>query len=97
VAFTVPGEPWHIEVPEQDLKSLARKLSDPLRFLTATERRWCEEYDELKRARRNRPRRAALRKAMRGRRKQIYRAAQAGGWDKQHRRERYRALLRRTR
>ncbi len=94
--FTVPKEPWHIEVPEHDLKRLSRELSDPLRFLNPTERRWVEEYDRLKRASRDRPRRASLRRAMKAQRKRIWRAAQKGGWDKWHRRERYRALHART-
>jgi hypothetical protein len=95
-AFTVAGEPWHIQVPEDQLKKLARQLDDPLRFLTPTERRWCSEYDRLKKADQNRPRRGSLRKAMKSQRKRIWQAAQTDGWQKAHRRERYDQLLTRT-
>jgi hypothetical protein len=95
--FTVAGEPWHIEVPEAQLLKLAGELADPLRFCTPTERRWCREYDRLKAADQDRPRRGSLRRAMKSQRKRIWRAAQDGGWEKAHRRERYEQLMKRTR
>jgi hypothetical protein len=95
--FTVPGEPWHIEVPEDQLIHLAGAVGDPLRVCTPTERRWCQEYDRLKKADQDRPRRGSLRKAMKRQRKRIWRAAQEGGWEKAHRRERYDQLMKRTR
>jgi GH24 family phage-related lysozyme (muramidase) len=70
---------------------------EPLAAMTPTERRWCEEYDRLKKADQNRPRRGSLRRAMKSQRKRIWRAAQGDGWEKAHRRERYRELMARTR
>jgi len=77
----------------------------PLAALTKRERSWCREYDQLL-ARRHagddtpaaRERRGVLRRAMRRRRKAIWRAAEAvaGGWKLANRRLRYRALRART-
>jgi hypothetical protein len=101
--FPVPGEPWHIEVDPGELRALAGKLADPLRGYTATERRMIREYDGLRRARRDRKRRVALRAAMTAQRKRIWHAAQpkasggdGRGWDYANRQERYRSLLVRT-
>jgi len=93
------GEDWHfryVGASKATLKRLRRTV-DPLAVLTATERRWCREYDRLKTGRRNVARRRELRRAMTRQRKRIYLAGQHEGWDKAHRRERYRALLARTR
>jgi hypothetical protein len=102
-AFAVPGEPWHIEVPANELRALATILSDPLRGYTATERRWIREYDELKHAHRDRRRRGVLRQVMKDQRKRVWRAAQptssggdGHGWQHANRRTRYRSLLART-
>ena len=79
--------------------------TNPLRGLTAKERRLCREYDRLvaaKRAGRDtaqaRRRRVALRAAMARRRKAIWHAAEAvaDGWGRLNRRTRYRALRART-
>jgi hypothetical protein len=101
--FPVPGEPWHIELGAGELRALAGKLGDPLRHYTASERKLIREYDALKRARRNRKRRVALRGLMKAQRKRIWRAAQprahggdGRGWDHANRRARYRSLLART-
>lgn len=95
-AFTVPGEPWHIEVPAADLAKLAEQLGDPLEGYTAAERRWIREYDRLRREKRDRPRRAVLRRYMLAQRKRIWRAATPGKWDEHNRRARYASLLART-
>lgn len=97
VAWTVPGEKWHIEVPEEDLLRLARRLRDPLRGFRADEKRWIREYDELKRRKPRAARREELRALMRRRRKEVWRAAQKTGWKKINRRARYEALLARSR
>ena len=78
----------------------------PLAALTERERGWCREYDQLVAARKHagedspaaRERRGVLRRAMRRRRKAIWRAAEAvaGGWKLANRRVRYRALRART-
>jgi hypothetical protein len=103
VAFPVPGEPWHVEVPAADLSRLAAQYADPLRGYTASERKLIREYDKLAHARRNRERRRALYHLMKAQRKRVWRAAQptAGGgdgrgWDHANRRARYRSLLSRT-
>jgi GH24 family phage-related lysozyme (muramidase) len=67
-----------------------------LSHLTDTERRWCQEYDKLLRARRDPARRRALRAAMTRQRKRIWQEAQKSGWNVAHRRERYHSLLART-
>lgn len=72
--------------------------ADPLRFLTDRERRWCSEYDRLKREGRDEPRRRALRVAMKRSRKGVYAAAtsEPDGWKRNHRLERYHELKRRS-
>lgn len=97
VAWTVPGEGWHIESPRRELERLARKLDDPLAGYTASERRWIREYDDLKRRDTNLKRRRVLRRVMRTQRKRVWRAAQgAGGWKAHNRLARYRSLYART-
>ncbi len=102
-SFPVPREPWHIEVPAVDLRALAQRLGDRLQGYTAHERRLIREYDELMRARRDRPRRRVLRGQMKDQRKRVWRAAQAishggdgRGWDHANRRARYHSLLARS-
>lgn len=96
VAWTVPGEGWHIEIPRGDLERLARKLDDPLVGYTAAEVRWIREYDRLLHAKRDPDRRRVLRRVMTLQRKRLWRAAQQTGWDKLHRRARYASLHART-
>lgn len=76
---------------------------DPLAHLTSTERRWCREYDRLKRTGTNLARRRALRAAMEEQRKRIWQAARSdghgnvkSGMQLHHRSERYHSLLART-
>jgi predicted chitinase len=59
---------------------------------TPAERRWIAEYDRSH----DPARRRVLRRVMTTQRKVIWKAAEAGGWDKAHRRERYRSLKART-
>jgi hypothetical protein len=101
--FPVHREPWHIEVPLDDLRKLAAQLLDPLRGYTASERQLIRAYDHLRRARHNRARRRALREDMTAQRKRIWRAAQptssggdGHGWNHANRARRYRSLLART-
>jgi lysozyme len=70
--------------------------ADPLAGFTAAERRWIREYDGLKAAGADRPRRAVLRRVMTEQRKRIWHAAQGSGWRTANRRSRYRSLLART-
>jgi len=81
------------------LRAVARHDCRPGRYagLTRAERRWCREYDQLKRAGRGVARRRELRAVMTRRRKTIWTAAQQHGWDRSRRRLRYRALRARTR
>jgi hypothetical protein len=102
--FPVPGEPWHVEVPRDDLERLARKVSDPFAGFTDKERRWIVSYDELVRRKRSGhdtadaiEARRRLRRLMTTRRKAIWHAAQESGWDRLERRTRYEALKTRTR
>lgn len=92
VLFTVPPEPWHMEIPLADLRALAHHLGDPLAGYTAAERRWIREYDSHPRLLRRR----ALRRVMTRQRKAIWKAAQHTGWTVHNRRARYRSLLART-
>ena len=97
VAWTVPGEGWHIETPGGDLARLARKLDDPLAGYTVLEVRWIGEYDDLKRRGVDVARRKVLRRVMTVQRKRLYRAAQGpGGWTAHRRRDRYASLKSRT-
>lgn len=68
-----------------------------LPWLRADERRWCEEYDRLKHADRDLARRRELRRLMHARAIDIRSAAkQEGGWERAHRRQRYRSLQARS-
>lgn len=76
---------------------------DPLAHLTATERRWCREYDRLKRTGTNLARRRSLRAAMTAQRKRIWQAAKVDGHGNvkagmklHNRQDRYHSLLART-
>ena len=69
---------------------------DPLARFTASERRWITEYDRLKAAGSDEPRRNVLRRVMTEQRKRIWHAARASGWTTANRRARYRSLLART-
>jgi hypothetical protein len=100
------GEDWHFRYVgvSKAMRSQLAKQTDPLRVLSKTERRWCVEYDRLKRTNRDRDRRGVLRRAMQRQRKAIWKAAQprsgggdGKGWDHAHRRARYKALKARTR
>jgi hypothetical protein len=94
--FTVPGEPWHIELTAAALKRLYRKFKDPLRGYPEDEKRWLREYDKLKRSNTNKDRRSVLHRVMKERRQEIWRLAQQTGWRKNHRAKRYASLLART-
>lgn len=66
-------------------------------WLNADERRWCQEYDRLLREHKNVDRRRALREAMHKRAVDIaYAARHDGGWEKQHRRQRWHSLIARS-
>lgn len=88
------GEWWHFRYVGG-----YKPAKDPLRPLTATERRWVRELDKLRGERRDVPRRRVLVRELTRQRKRIWKAAtgEAGGWTKARRRERYRILLSRTR
>ena len=90
------GGPGLIHRRHRERELFLKAASDPMAVLTPTERRWCDEYDRLKKADTNRPRRGSLRKAMKSQRKRIWAAAQEGGWEKAHRKERYDQLFART-
>jgi hypothetical protein len=100
VAFNVPTEAWHLDVlSEAALMAAARRLEpapDPFAAYPADEARWLREYDALPKTVAGANRRRVLRRYMLERRKSIWRAAQESGWDKLHRRARYRSLLART-
>lgn len=90
------GELWHWVYVGGFKPAPAR---DPLWFLTATERRWVREYRRLARLAHPTHAQTARRKdlwhALADQRGRIYHAAHAkggGGWDKAHRRARYRVL-----
>lgn len=85
------GEWWHFRY----VGGYKPKV-DRLAHLTATERRWCRELDDLRRRRRDPQRQRVLVRELTQQRKRIYRDAQHGGWDKRNRRRRYRSLLART-
>jgi hypothetical protein len=67
-----------------------------LPWLMPLERRWCVEYDRLRAAGKDLPRRRELRAAMRGQAAKIQAVARRhgpGGWDVANRRQRYHSLL----
>jgi hypothetical protein len=85
------GEWWHFRYVGG-----YRPRTIVLPHLTREERRWVTEYDRLRAAGRDLPRRRVLRRVMKDRRKEIWAAAQDSGWDTNNRRRRYRSLLART-
>lgn len=71
---------------------------DPLAGYREDEVRWIREFDSLRRRDPEASRLDVLRAVMTKRRKAIWRVAQKpGGWDRAHRRARYRSLVARTR
>lgn len=96
VSFPVPGEPWHLEANGADLKRLYKKLRNPFAGYPADEQRWLTEYDALKKAKRDKPRRKVLVRYMTQRRRDIFRAAKKTGWRKSNRIKRYASLRART-
>lgn len=91
VRFPIVREPWHTEVEESQLRALAARARRPP--LTPVELRLVRAYDHGTRAQRRR-----LRPQLVAARKRVWRAAQGpGGWDAQHRTERYASLMARTR
>lgn len=96
VDHEIPQEPWHMEAnSESALKALAEKLSKWVGYLE-DEIRWIKEYDRLKRSGTNKARRDTLRRAMKMRRKAIWRAAKSGGWRQKARTRRYASLRARS-
>ena len=97
----VPGEAWHIEVPRDEPRALAKKVADRWR---ATRRRSATGSAPTTRSgacatratTRGRSERRASCALMTDRRKAIWRAAQHTGWHQLKRRARYRSLLVRT-
>ena len=61
-------------------------------LLTEHEHSLVDEYFALKKANRNRARRAAILKWLTEQRKRIWREAEKSGWDKANRRQRYEYL-----
>jgi lysozyme len=84
-------------------RSLFLEKDDPLEGYTDSEKGWIREYDKLRRAGENLPRRRELKASMAEQRKRIWRVAQpaekggdGNGWNHGHRRERYASLRART-
>lgn len=98
LARTVPTEAWHREIVggEAALRRLARKVSDPVAAFPKGEAAAIRAYDRLKKSGRHKDRLAELRHRMVGQRKAVWLAGERHGWEKHHRRARYRALLART-
>jgi hypothetical protein len=86
------GEWWHFRYVGGYRSRRPRSFP----HLRPDERRWVEQYDHLRADGRDRDRRRVLRRAMRRRRREIWKAARTTGWDVNRRRERYRTLLART-
>jgi GH24 family phage-related lysozyme (muramidase) len=71
--------------------------SVPLPWLTPTERRWCLELDKLTRDGRGTGRRRVLHRVIGVQARRVADAARKhGGWDVQHRRQRYHSLIARA-
>lgn len=85
------GEWWHFRYVGG-----YRRKPDPLAGYPADERRWIAEYDRLVRANKDKKRRRVLRRVMKERRQEIWKAAQKSGWNTRRRRDRYRSLYART-
>lgn len=86
------GEWWHFRY----VGGYVAPKRDPFEGYPEDEKRWIKEYDKLVRLGRDKDRRRVLRRVMTERRKEIYRLAQKGGWNKRKRRARYRSLYART-
>lgn len=96
VDHEIPQEPWHMEASsEVALVALAKRLNKWAGY-PADEVRWITEYDGLKRAKKNKPRRNVLRSVMIERRKEIWREAKKTGWRTRNRIKRYASLRART-
>jgi hypothetical protein len=97
---TVRGESWHLEASAPQLRAFARRYGNALSFMRDDEERWVREYINLKRRNRDRDRRRVLRRVMKARRMEIWRAANGRmkgarrGWDILDRRRRYIILAR---
>lgn len=99
VAMNVPGEAWHMDTTdEKSLIRAAAKLAEAEKWdaYTDKEKSWILEYDRLKRENKDESRRKVLRREMKRQRQRIWRAAQADGWLKNRRRDRYNSLKART-
>jgi hypothetical protein len=89
-----PVEWWHLRWKAGVWSPPA---SDPLWFLTAEEKSKVREYQKLKELKASKARRGQLWRWFIERRKNIYRAAQHGGWGHYERRRRYAYFYRLTR
>lgn len=80
------GEPWHFTYVG------GYKPRANADYLTKAERKWVDEYRELKAKGTDRLRRASLRRRMTQQRKEIWHAAQKGGWQTANHLRRYNTL-----
>jgi hypothetical protein len=90
----VPGEAWHLEISEDDLRKLYAKFKggdEP-----ADEKRWKREYDRLLRLKSNIARRRVLRHVMKERRKVLFHLIRDRKTRTKARVRRYLSLLKRT-
>lgn len=91
------SEWWHIKWREGKYQSVDNYYNTlEWSGYTDSEKRWIQEYDKLKAAKKDVERRRVLRRAMKQQRKKIWQAAQDSGWDKANRKARYNSLLTRT-
>jgi hypothetical protein len=89
------GEAWHFRYVGASTALLSKLQADPLAGYTASERRWIQEYDRLRRDRRDPDRQRVLQRVMTEQRKRIFRVAERSGWTRPRRR-RYQSLKART-
>ncbi len=80
---------WHIKINTPVWQQNKSQLVNPFAVMLPDEQRWLREYLSLRSSGGGAAERRKLWRALKGRRQEIWRSAQKGGWNVQNRRQRY--------